>query len=99
RRHTRSKRDWSSDVCSSDLEEVGGLALPLVTPLGSDDHDGGHGDSWGRDSTRDWWPRGGHGAAGIVPSTPGRTLRAPALGRSAQELSPGASDPPRGGSR
>src|SRR5699024_11922511 len=21
-RHTRSKRDWSSDVCSSDLEEV-----------------------------------------------------------------------------
>src|SRR5699024_11907151 len=21
RRHTRSKRDWSSDVCSSDLEE------------------------------------------------------------------------------
>src|SRR5699024_11724542 len=23
RRHTRSKRDWSSDVCSSDLEVVG----------------------------------------------------------------------------
>src|SRR5207249_5816257 len=22
RRHTRSKRDWSSDVCSSDLEEI-----------------------------------------------------------------------------
>src|SRR5699024_12297154 len=22
RRHTRSKRDWSSDVCSSDLENV-----------------------------------------------------------------------------
>src|SRR5207249_8840725 len=22
RRHTRSKRDWSSDVCSSDLDEV-----------------------------------------------------------------------------
>src|SRR5699024_11882426 len=22
RRHTRSKRDWSSDVCSSDLEET-----------------------------------------------------------------------------
>src|SRR5699024_11648955 len=22
RRHTRSKRDWSSDVCSSDLKEV-----------------------------------------------------------------------------
>src|SRR5699024_1700390 len=27
RRHTRSKRDWSSDVCSSDLEHV---ALPQV---------------------------------------------------------------------
>src|SRR5699024_11552507 len=24
RRHTRSKRDWSSDVCSSDLSVVGG---------------------------------------------------------------------------
>src|SRR5207249_7969161 len=23
RRHTRSKRDWSSDVCSSDLHRVG----------------------------------------------------------------------------
>src|SRR5699024_11604690 len=22
RRHTRSKRDWSSDVCSSDLEQI-----------------------------------------------------------------------------
>src|SRR5699024_11286677 len=29
RRHTRSKRDWSSDVCSSDLldPQDGGLAL------------------------------------------------------------------------
>src|SRR5438067_13779190 len=26
RRHTRSKRDWSSDVCSSDLELQGYLA-------------------------------------------------------------------------
>src|SRR5207249_9443055 len=39
RRHTRSKRDWSSDVCSSDLEEafrvgeegaVPGVAGPTV---------------------------------------------------------------------
>src|SRR5699024_11398956 len=34
RRHTRSKRDWSSDVCSSDLGEadavVGGLALAVL---------------------------------------------------------------------
>src|SRR5207249_8152501 len=31
RRHTRSKRDWSSDVCSSDLVRVflGGLASQL----------------------------------------------------------------------
>src|SRR5699024_11328668 len=27
RRHTRSKRDWSSDVCSSDLFERSGSAL------------------------------------------------------------------------
>src|SRR5699024_12231750 len=27
RRHTRSKRDWSSDVCSSDL-----ILFPLVLP-------------------------------------------------------------------
>src|SRR5207249_8522785 len=26
RRHTRSKRDWSSDVCSSDLGRVAGAA-------------------------------------------------------------------------
>src|SRR5207249_7332397 len=26
RRHTRSKRDWSSDVCSSDLHEIIGFA-------------------------------------------------------------------------
>src|SRR5699024_12195790 len=25
RRHTRSKRDWSSDVCSSDLEDIEGM--------------------------------------------------------------------------
>src|SRR6266513_6033416 len=26
RRHTRSKRDWSSDVCSSDLADLAGAA-------------------------------------------------------------------------
>src|SRR5699024_11753464 len=37
RRHTRSKRDWSSDVCSSDLALLGGSILhkvgfiPLIT--------------------------------------------------------------------
>src|SRR3712207_8763895 len=29
RRHTRYWRDWSSDVCSSDLFEVGGYGLHL----------------------------------------------------------------------
>src|SRR5699024_11451311 len=37
RRHTRSKRDWSSDVCSSDLSStaVGAkvLSSPTITPL------------------------------------------------------------------
>src|SRR5699024_11733452 len=30
RRHTRSKRDWSSDVCSSDLLGVGTLFIVLL---------------------------------------------------------------------
>src|SRR5699024_11741943 len=29
RRHTRSKRDWSSDVCSSDLHELRAEREPL----------------------------------------------------------------------
>src|SRR5437868_7985713 len=31
RRHTRSKRDWSSDVCSSDLELLGEDGTPVAT--------------------------------------------------------------------
>src|SRR2546429_2711014 len=31
RRHTRCSRDWSSDVCSSDLSELVGLKLSDVT--------------------------------------------------------------------
>src|SRR5699024_12213362 len=30
RRHTISKRDWSSDVCSSDLIGAVGMFLPLI---------------------------------------------------------------------
>src|SRR5699024_11712024 len=33
RRHTRSKRDWSSDVCSSDLSTKVGIILVAVTAL------------------------------------------------------------------
>src|SRR5216684_3541396 len=35
RRHTRCSRDWSSDVCSSDLVE-GGVAEPWQLPVGAD---------------------------------------------------------------
>src|SRR5206468_6812196 len=43
RRHTRSDRDWSSDVCSSDLVRATGMIgaswdpamSPAVTPAGS----------------------------------------------------------------
>src|SRR5699024_11227699 len=37
RRHTRSKRDWSSDVCSSDLVLRYG-AVPPVSAAPTDDH-------------------------------------------------------------
>src|SRR5699024_960522 len=33
RRHTRSKRDWSSDVCSSDVVALGAGRLYEVRPL------------------------------------------------------------------
>src|SRR2546422_11778026 len=32
RRHTRCSRDWSSDVCSSDLEPLGRLAAVSARP-------------------------------------------------------------------
>src|SRR5204863_4822881 len=50
RRHTRSLRDWSSDVCSSDLEPdypgmidyVGHMALELIANSDAPYHDLGH---------------------------------------------------------
>src|SRR5699024_11987395 len=36
RRHTRSKRDWSSDVCSSDLPLIAAL-IEADAPLGISD--------------------------------------------------------------
>src|SRR3989440_9334491 len=36
RRHTRSDRDWSSDVCSSDLVYVGPLEYRRLSQLGHD---------------------------------------------------------------
>src|SRR5438067_13114048 len=44
RRHTRSKRDWSSDVCSSDLR-AGRIVDDLGDPhIGVDDDDVARGD-------------------------------------------------------
>src|SRR5699024_11638782 len=34
RRHTRSKRDWSSDVCSSDLASITVLVIACPCALG-----------------------------------------------------------------
>src|SRR5699024_11793196 len=36
RRHTRSKRDWSSDVCSSDLDDF--LRRPTPIPVASTEY-------------------------------------------------------------
>src|SRR5207249_6250955 len=36
RRHTRSKRDWSSDVCSSDLRETIQVAHPMRVATADD---------------------------------------------------------------
>src|SRR5437868_9113222 len=36
RRHTRSKRDWSSDVCSSDLGPAAGIGLLIPITFGMD---------------------------------------------------------------
>src|SRR6266704_2655169 len=33
RRHTSSKRDWSSDVCSSDLQKYGGSSVADVDKI------------------------------------------------------------------
>src|SRR5699024_12067870 len=41
RRHTRSKRDWSSDVCSSDLAVVGDGASADVVKAADQVDDGG----------------------------------------------------------
>src|SRR5207249_6180138 len=37
RRHTRSKRDWSSDVCSSDLADAGSLRVRLLGSFPDDE--------------------------------------------------------------
>src|SRR3712207_8969901 len=41
RRHTRYWRDWSSDVCSSDLEQVPALLRAAAAGSGEDGNAGG----------------------------------------------------------
>src|SRR5207249_5417986 len=53
RRHTISKRDWSSDVCSSDLDELDG----------DDEHDAGRPAS---EVPEHRWDRSPDGAADVV---------------------------------
>src|SRR5699024_11671203 len=43
RRHTRSKRDWSSDVCSSDLAVANATGEAACGPSQSDERSGIHG--------------------------------------------------------
>src|SRR5699024_4139626 len=85
------------DVVDALTEEVGGLALPLVAPLGSDDHDGGHGDSWGTvGDFLDTRPRAVHRAAWILPSSAEPPLDAcPGRGLSPPPPRPGPGAPQR----
>src|SRR5207247_4267197 len=68
RRHTRSTRDWSSDVCSSDLPRPGLLRRePEADPEGGGRRDlrgGQPGRAHGRQ-------RGGHRQPGDQPEEPG----------------------------
>src|SRR5699024_11518423 len=72
RRHTRSKRDWSSDVCSSDLRTVrtspvvAAIALAALT-LGACGTDEGNGGENGETTTS--------AAVSVDPAAPELTER------------------------
>src|SRR5690349_23843040 len=51
RRHTRSLRDWSSDVCSSDLTAAR-FKLPIILIVGNDA-------GWGLERELQSWATGG----------------------------------------
>src|SRR5699024_1763311 len=89
RRHTRSKRDWSSDVCSSDLHAVVPevLHLPdlhLQQDRGADEEQGDEGHEHDGDDHREVPPQarpdlgedeaGPHEATPYVPSSTSRTI-------------------------
>src|SRR5438067_7236043 len=62
RRHTRSKRDWSSDVCSSDLRiegNVNRLLAEFCAHLGADDGDIANGERTERKTRLDDIENGG----------------------------------------
>src|SRR5690349_23130300 len=67
RRHTRSLRDWSSDVCSSDLDEDRRPARPARPCLGAGRRCGARG--------RGPCPRAGNGQAGRPGSRRARRIR------------------------
>src|SRR5690606_39573467 len=54
RRHTRFSRDWSSDVCSSDLDLTkGALVVPVLNAIGFAAHAlGNHEFDYGQDTLR-----------------------------------------------
>src|SRR6266511_1326896 len=88
RRHTRFSRDWSSDVCSSDLGD--GLAPGFLPVVGSEDHHGEVGEvDHGADAET---PRQ---LAGAYLPHPGRGHRAhPCPSGSSADLHPGSPESP-----
>src|SRR5690606_41038911 len=86
RRHTRFSRDWSSDVCSSDLEGLG--ADEGVTPRASEDVIPGAGEGVtpgagtapGVDATGSWAP-----LVPWAPLAPGSTVRRALTGVRSEE--------------
>src|SRR2546422_5851745 len=83
RRHTRCSRDWSSDVCSSDLGKRFGIEPDVVPERVADDLEPGHGICLGSLA----------GPEIIVPRSP--RLK-PRLGTAAATLRSGRQSYPRG---
>src|SRR5690606_39766158 len=63
RRHTRFSRDWSSDVCSSDLDkEQRRSRVPAGPATGVERAQGGFGTGFAQAAQEGIWPgSGGHG--------------------------------------
>src|SRR5699024_11554077 len=59
RRHTRSKRDWSSDVCSSDLNNLERLerrkAIDIINAMLEDGYDENRAIPIGTEQAQEWY--------------------------------------------